>query len=374
MNDSGIGGRREFLHLLGIGSALALSPMNALGALSTWPAPLSGPVRLDSNENPYGPGPAARAAIVDAIQTAGRYPETRSLVQAIAARENVAAENVMLTVGATEGLSISARAFTRPDASLVTPAVSYETIATAVERLGNPVVRTPLLPSGQIDLDAMAGKAQGSGLLFVCNPNNPSGVSVTDSNLKAFADKLRASAPGATLLVGEAYHEYVGTASYATAVPWAVQAPGVLVSRTFSKLYGLAGLRLGYLIGHSDTIRAAGKHRVGLGASNVAIAAAAAALGDGKERERVRTLTREGRERTARYFVDHGWKCYTPEANYVFFESRRDIDGLRAACANKGLTIGYPYPAARTWARITIGTPDEMTTAFGVLDSVLGQG
>jgi histidinol-phosphate aminotransferase len=358
--------RRDFCEI--VGATAALSPR--FSAIEATPAN-DLPIRLDSNENPYGPSPAARAAILNSLADGGRYPSTRELVAAIAVANSVPEANVLLTVGATEGLYIAAKAFTRPDAPLVTAAPSYAAIATATEQLGNPVIRVPTHADGALDLDSMAERARGAGLVFVCNPNNPTGVLTPATELRSFISKVSSTSADTTIVVGEVYHEYIDAPGYATVAPDALRNPRILVSRTFSKLYGLAGMRLGYLIGQEETLRKVAAHRVPLGANSAAIAAAIAVLGDSAELARQRRLNREGRATAERFFRDRGWRFYPASANYLFVDVRRDITAFRTTCQEKGLLIGRHYPPADQWARITIGTPDEMRRAFEILEAVL---
>ncbi len=360
--------RRDFVGLVGAGvPAAMLGPRLSNLSRAGDPAP----IRLDSNENPYGPSPAARAAIVKALADGGRYPSTQELIVAIAAANGAGPPNVLPTVGATEGLVISAKAFTRADAPLITTAPSYGAIANATEQLGNPVVRLALQADGRLDLGAMADRAKGAGFVYLCNPNNPTGALTPAAELREFITRVVTASPETTVVVGEAYHEYIESPAYASAVPEALGNPRVLVNRTFSKLYGLAGMRLGYLIGQEETLRRVSAHRVPLGANAAAIAAATAVLADNAERIRQRDLNREGREKTERFFASRGWHFYPAEANYLFIDVRRDIVAFRAACQAKGLVIGRPYPPADNWARLTIGTPEEMERAFAILDTVL---
>jgi histidinol-phosphate aminotransferase len=282
----------------------------------------------------------------------------------------------MLTVGATEGLTMCARAYTRPDAPLVTAAPSYAAVATATEALGHQAIRVPIASRGSVDLDAMAARGtEGAraGLVYVCNPNNPTGVSVSGAALRDFVGHLAALSP-TTVLVGEAYHEYMETPGYESMAADVLQNPRVLVNRTFSKLYGLAGLRLGYLIGHEATLRELAVLRVGLGANSAAVAAASAALADDAERVRQRRLNRDGRIAATRFFSARGRRVYPGEANYLFIEIGREVAPFRAACEAKGLLVGRPYQPATRWARLTIGTPDEMGAALGIFEDVLRAG
>jgi histidinol-phosphate aminotransferase len=364
--------RRGFCQLLGVGAGVPLIASNREWRASVrLPDP---PIRLDNNENPYGPSPAARTAMASALADGGRYPGTGALVAAIAAANGVADSNVLLTVGATEGLALTAKAFTRPDAPLVTAAPSYAAIATATDQMGHPVIRVPVTAEGSLDLAGMADRARGAGLLYLCNPNNPTGTLVSGDALREFISHLDRIAPTATIVVGEAYHEYIDAPEYRSAVSLALQSPRVLVNRTFSKLYGLAGLRLGYLIGQEPTLKRLAVQRVPLGANNVAIAAAMAVLADEPERLRQRALNTAGRKEAERFFAARGRRFYPAHANYLFVEIKRDLTSFRAGCEARGLLIGRLYPPADTWARITIGTPDEMRRGLAIFEEVLRGG
>jgi histidinol-phosphate aminotransferase len=358
--------RRDFCGVLAAGVPVAAAARPRLA----FPAP-AGPIRLDSNENPYGPSAAARAAIAASVAEANRYPSSADLVAAIARVNGVAPANVLLTVGATEGLYLAAKAFTRPDAALVTAAPTYPAIATATEQLGHPVARLPLTEDGRLDLAGMGAPAREAGVVYLCNPNNPTGTIIEADTLRRFVIRLGAEAPNATIVIGEAYHEYVDDPAYATLVPEAIASPRILVNRTFSKLYGLAGMRLGYLIGQPETLERAAAHRVPIGANVPAIAAALAVLADQAEVRRQRDLTRAGREAAEKFFRGRGWRFHRASANYLFVDVKRPIGEFRTACQAKGLLIGRPYPPAETWARLTIGTPEEMEAAFAILATLL---
>jgi histidinol-phosphate aminotransferase len=372
--------RRSFCHVLGAAVPATLIRRDAVSPdlqLLATRARVSDPIRLDSNENPYGPSLAARAAAARALSIeGGRYPgpAIQALLAAIADANAISPSNVLLTVGSTEALAISAKAFTRPDAPLVTATPSYEAVAVATERLGHPVVRVPVTSDGRLDLEEMARRSQGAGLVYLCNPNNPTGATVPAAALSDFVARIGSVSPTTTILVGEAYHEYIETPSYRTAIPDSLKTPRMLVTRTFSKLYGLAGLRIGYVIGQEEPLRQLSLLRVGLGANIAAVAAASASIADVQGRLHQQRLNRDGRKAAERFFTERGWKVYPAEANYLFVDIRRDVVAFRAACAAGGLLIGRPYPPATNCARITIGTPEEMQRAFSVLETVLNAG
>lgn len=362
--------RRDFCSLVGAGVPATMVGSGDPTRLGSAP---DGPIRLDSNENPYGPSPAARAAFAKALIDGGRYPGTQPLTESIARVAGAADANVLVTVGATEALTICARAFTDPGKPLVTAAPTYSAIASATESLGHPVVRVPIRPDGPLDLDQMADRAKGAGVVYLCNPNNPTGVLIPSATIAQFITRVNAESPETVMVFGEAYHEYLDQAEYRSAAAEALANPRVVVTRTFSKLYGLAGIRLGYLLGHQSTIQRLAPLRVPIGANGPGIAAAIAALGDQPELFRQRRLNTEGRVAAERFFAERGWRAYPASANYLFIDIKRDLVAFRAACQAEGLLIGRLYPPAETWARLTIGTPNEMRRGLAILDRLLGR-
>ncbi|MFN0179995.1 MAG: pyridoxal phosphate-dependent aminotransferase [Gemmatimonadales bacterium] len=362
--------RRDFCALLGAGLPASMIGSEAGREPSQ---PPDTPIRLDSNENPYGPSAAARAAFSRALADGGRYPSGQALTAAIATAVGGAESNVLVTVGATEALGICAQTYTSPTAPLVTAAPTYAAIATATEALGHPVIRVPIAPDGGLDLERMAERARGAGAVYLCNPNNPTGVLRPATAIGGFIERVTAASRETVVVIGEAYHEYLDDPGYRSAVLEAINHPRVLVTRTFSKLYGLAGVRLGYLVGHADTIRRVAARRVPLGANGPGMAAALAALADEPERLRQRRLNRAGREEAERFFRERGWRFHSAAANYLFIDVKREITAFRALCQARGLLIGRYYPPADTWARLTIGSPAEMRRAYPILDAVLGR-
>ncbi len=250
---------------------------------------------------------------------------------------------------------------------------AYGAIASATEALGHAVVTVPIASDGSLDLEQMLAASHGAGLLYLCNPNNPTGTLIPGGPLRDAIDRLAVSSPETTVVVGEAYHEYVEAPAYQSAVPLALASERVVVNRTFSKLYALAGLRLGYLIGQEATLRRLAVGRVPIGANGPAIAAGVAVLADQAERERQRRLNTSGRTQAEQFLRAHGRRFYPAHANYLFIEINREVVPFRAACAANGLQIGRYYAPASTWARLTIGTPEEMRAALPIFEGVLAQ-
>jgi histidinol-phosphate aminotransferase len=255
---------------------------------------------------------------------------------------------------------------------MVTAAPSFENPATYSLAKGFPVVAPPVDSSLRLDLEAMLDKSVGAGLVYVCNPNNPTGTVYGASVVRDFVSQVLARSPRTTVLIDEAYHEYVDDPTYATAIPLALTEPRVLVLRTFSKVHGMAGLRVGYAIARPETIRAMAPFQLQVNVNILGAAAAKASLGATAHIERERKLNREARVYTQAFFEKAGYTVCRSETNFVMVEIRRPIEEFKKACADRGVAIGRPFPPLLTHARISIGTMEEMKKAVEAFAHVLG--
>jgi histidinol-phosphate aminotransferase len=373
--------RRSFLRGAGLGAAtLALPAITARGH-EAWTAEpwLTGPlvapdaIRLDSNENPVGPPRAAFDAIRGAFDEAGRYPYyvSEPVLDALAAAVGVPRDHLVLGCGSAEILRMAVDAFTTRERGLVTAAPTYEAPTNRARILGVPLHAPPLDAALRLDLDAMCGLAGQAGLVFFCNPNNPTGTLYGGPAMRdAVARALRAS-PDVIVLVDEAYHEYVEDPTYESMVPLALAEPRVIVSRTFSKIYGMAGIRLGYGIGQPATLRRMLPHRLGNSVNLFAAAAGAASLGDAGHVARERARNSEAREYTRRFFTDLGYAVTPSHTNFVLIRIDRPVGPVRDACREKGVLVGRAFPPLGTHLRVSIGTMDELRRGLPVIREVL---
>jgi histidinol-phosphate aminotransferase len=334
-------------------------------------------IRISSNENPLGPGKAALDAITRKFPEAGRYPFNSTpgdsaLVTAIATKFGAKPENVVLGAGSQEILKSAVRAFTSPTRGLVTAAPSFENCPQFAKKLGHPVAEIKVDAAMRLDLDGMAAAAKGAGLVFLNNPNNPT---ATVHGLKAvtdFVQRVRAASPDTVILIDEAYHDYVTDPSYESAIPLAMQTPNVFVARTFSKAYGMAGLRIGYGIGQAATMKPMAQLKMPYNISVFGVAAAIAAFADTKHIEEERARNTEVRAFTVKALDDLGCKSSDSQGNFLFVETGRPAEEFRDACAKQGIMVGRPFPPLeKTHARISLGTMDEMKKATAVFRNVL---
>jgi histidinol-phosphate aminotransferase len=330
-------------------------------------------LRLDSNENPNGPGKVVLDAVRNMFVEAPRYPDVAGVEirEAIAKHFKVAPENVMVTCGSGEVLRIAVYAFTSPERALVTGLPSFEDPVGHAQITRAPVHAVPVDAALRLDLQGMLDKASGAGLVFLCNPNNPTTTVHGASAVKDFIAQVHRRAPEAIVMVDEAYHEYVEDPTYATAIPLALQDPNVIVVRTFSKVFGMAGLRLGYVIGQPATLQKMQRHKLGNAINVLAAAAGVAAIADTAHIEKEKQLNRAAREYTRKALESMGFKAAESHGNFLMVAIGRDTRAFKDACAKQGVLVGRAFPPLLTHTRISIGTMDEMKRATDVFRQVL---
>lgn len=381
--------RRSFLATVGAGSAgiLALpliewrgyEALHAQGTASRRAdrllAAQPGMTRIDSNENPNGPGEHVFAAIRNHLGESNRYPvrSEDDLIKVIADKHGVKPENVILGCGSGELLRSAVHGFTAKDRGLLVPEPTFEAPANFATFLGVPVVGKKVDASLHADLDALIDAARDSrpGLVYLCNPNNPTATVHGHADVVSFIDRVNSRSPQSTILVDEAYHEYVDDTSYATVIPVAIANPRVVVTRTFSKVFGMAGLRVGYAIGQPETLAKMSPWLLGSNVSQLSLIAAAATVNDAKHIELEQKRNRETRALTARFFREAGYKVPDVQANFMMVDIHRDVKAFKAECIKHKVAIGRQFTALPTHARVSIGTPAEMKKALAVFKTTL---
>ncbi len=334
---------------------------------------LSGSIKLASNENPLGPSPAALEALRGALPRLHRYPDGSGhyLRHRIAELNRVAPEQVILGNGSTELVEILARTFLGLDGAAVMSDQAFIMYWIAVMAVNGNAVTVPLT-SQRHDLPAMASAVSpATRLVFIANPNNPTGTYVTHGELAAFLRRV----PEETLVVlDEAYREYVTASDYPDTTGMLRAGRRLAILRTFSKIHGLAGLRLGYALTTVEVSAAAEKVRSPFNTSSLAQAAGLAALDDVEHVKR-------SREHNARelVFLQHelvrlGVGLTPSVANFVLVDVRRDAEAVFAALLRRGVIVrpmgAYDFP---TCLRVTVGTRRENEAFLGALRPVLAE-
>jgi histidinol-phosphate aminotransferase len=330
-----------------------------------------------------GPGKtvmkAVRGAFGDGNRAPGRYAGTSGdLVDAIAKKLGVKPENVVLGCGSTQILRTATHLFTAKDKALVGTIPTYEECAGYAEMMGHPVRPVALDAEFKMDLGKIADAAKGAGLVFYCNPNNPTATYVGAKATRDFLAKVARESPETYVLVDEAYYDYVTDPDHDTHIPVALDNPRVVIARTFSKAYGMAGLRLGYAVGHADTIKKMREWDAGSGTSSLNVLAMHAGLAAIEQdatfitAERVRNTA--SRDFTMKWFADRGMKPTDSQANFMFVNIGRPAKEFRDACRLKGVLVARDFPPfEKTHCRLSFGTMDEMKKAVAVFGEVLGK-
>lgn len=340
--------------------------------------PTGNEIRISSNENPLGPGKVAIDAIAGKFPEAGRYPFNSTpgdfnLLETLAKKYAVKNENVVLGAGSGEILRNAVRAFTSATRPLLTADPSFETCPRTAEQIGTPVKTIRVDAQFRLDLAKMADAAKGAGLVFLCNPNNPTATSHSAAAVKDFVATVRRTSPDTVILIDEAYYDYVTDPSFATMIPLALETPNVFVARTMSKAYGMAGLRIGYAIGQAPTIKQLVRYKMPYNVSVMSVAASIASLNDPAHIDEERKRNTEVRSFTLKAFDQMSYKATESQANFIFVDLRRPAKDFREACRQSGVMVGRDFPPfEKTHSRISIGTMDEMQRAVDVFRKVLG--
>ncbi len=338
-------------------------------------APASGPTLLNCNENAYGPSPKVLAVIRDAAATSCRYPrgEYDALRKMLADLHKVKPEQIVLGSGSSEILRMAGAAYLGPNKKLILPNPTYPFLGNYAEANGIPVLKVPLTKLREHDTDAMlAGADSSTGLVYICNPNNPTGTLTPRQNIESLIGKLPADV---MILVDEAYHHYVsaGTA-YRSFLDHPLGDPRVVVSRTFSTIYGLAGLRIGYSVSSVDVAGRLAALRLQNGVAILSVKAAMAAL---KDTAYVRMAAKRNAD-DRQEFMNHAnarmLRAIDSHANFVLLNTVRPAGEVIAHLEKNGVLVAPPIPAMEKYIRVSLGTPAEIKEFWRVWDLMPGGG
>jgi histidinol-phosphate aminotransferase len=380
--------RRTFVRTMGVGSAALLGGRILSGGrvLGPWTrdaagvleaAEINGRLLLHNNENPLGPGDKAIAAMrakltERGIPTARYISLAPDLADALAAKHGCKPENVLVGCGSTQILRTATFAFTSASKALVAGSPTYEECADVARLIGAPIRSVPGTGTLHHDLEAMAAAAKGAGLVFFDNPSNPAATLHPAAAVATFVERVLRDSADTTILFDEAYHDYVTDPAHKTQIPLALQNPRVIVARTFSKAYGMAGLRVGYAIGHADTIKAMRALQYGNSTNVLGLTAAIVSINDPARLEQEKRRNTEARQFTMDWFKKAGCTPTDSQANFLFVDIGRPARQFREACAKDNVIVGRDFPPfEKTHARVSIGTIDEMRKAVQVFGKVL---
>ncbi|MBY4945788.1 histidinol-phosphate transaminase [Cupriavidus respiraculi] len=331
-------------------------------------------VKLASNENPLGMPESARTAMAAAIGELGRYPDANGfeLKAALSARYDVPADWLTLGNGSNDILEIAAHALVKPGESIVYAEYSFAVYALATQEVGARAIEVKARDYGH-DLDAMAAAiAPDTRLVFIANPNNPTGTFLPAAEIERFLAKVPADV---VVVLDEAYNEYLDAEQQYESVSWVRKYPNLLVSRTFSKAYGLAGLRVGYAVAQPALTDLLNRIRQPFNVNSMAQAAAVAALGDAAFLRKSAELNREGKAQLVAAFDRLGLQYVPSSGNFVLVRVGDDDDAgarINLALLKQGVIVrpvgNYKLPQ---WLRVTIGLPEENEAFIKALEAAL---
>ncbi|MEY2531367.1 MAG: histidinol-phosphate aminotransferase [Verrucomicrobiota bacterium] len=354
--------RRKFAQLLGVGAACAVArpafslakPVSAAPSVAA-----AGVVRLSANENPYGPSTKALKAMNDAFGLACRYPDEQNdvLIDALAKLNGVNRDQILLGDGSSEILDLCAETFTGPNhGTLVAADPTFEAILNNASINGAEVAKVPLTATFAHDLPKMTAAAK-NGLIYICNPNNPTASITPKNDVRDFIAKTPRET---TILVDEAYYHYADSPDYESVVPLIKDFPNLLVARTFSKIYGMAGLRCGYCVGQRETIERIRPHQMWDSVNILALVAATANLNDPDQVANGRRLNSEAKTFVIGELDKMGYKQIPSQANFIMFDVKRPVVPLIKALKERNVQVGRLFPALPNHMRVTIGKKSEM--------------
>jgi len=327
-------------------------------------------VKLASNENPLGASPKAVAAMRAALDEVARYPDGNGfeLRTALAKMYGVAAERIVLGNGSNDVLEMAAHAFLAPGASAVYSQHAFAVYPLATQAMGATGIEVPARDFGH-DLDAMKRAVRGdTRVVFVANPNNPTGTWLAPDALHAFLRKVPADV---LLVLDEAYYEYLDPGRRGDSLKWLGQFPNLVISRTFSKAYGLAGLRVGFAFAHPEVADLMNRVRQPFNVSNIAQAAATAALSDQDFVHKSRALNAQGMQALTAEFNRLGLSWIPSCANFVSFKVPKAADVFQRLLRQGVIVRPIASYGMPEYLRVTVGTEAENTRFLGALEAVL---
>ena len=330
--------------------------------------------KLAFNENPYGPSEAVMKAMTTAFKYDNRYSyPDGNLVQELAAHHGVKPDNLLLGAGSGEILQVVGRAFLGSGRKVVGVTPTFGTVYEYASGVRSESILLPLREDYGQDIAALVKTTKNNyrdvGFIYLCTPNNPTGVVVTSREVRQLLDGIPEDVP---VLIDEAYHHYVDTPAYATSIPYVLEGRQVIVARTFSKIYGLAGMRLGYAVAPRPLIDRMRPHCTG--SINALVKwAGVTALGDTVAADRVRSSTLDLRRRTTAELEGMGFKVVPTEANFFMVHIRRQVQPVIDEFRTRGVLVGRPFPPMLEHLRVSVGTPDEMSRFMVAFKDIVGR-
>jgi histidinol-phosphate aminotransferase len=301
---------------------------------------------------------------------AARYPDAAEarLSETIARLHGVTPDRVVLGCGSGEVLQMADMAFLGPGKKVVVAEPTFEAVLGYAKVTKAEPVKVPLTADYRHDLPRMAaGCDAGTGLVYVCNPNNPTGTIVTRDEITLFLERVPRTV---IVLVDEAYHHFVDDARYASSLEWIDKAPNVVVVRTFSKVYGMAGMRLGYAVASKENAEALRAHAAWSNANAAVLAAALASLAETDHVPRQRSINKETRDWLCRELDRDGRRYIPSHANFLMIDVGGDVAPTIDAFRERHILVGRKFPSLPNWLRVSMGTRAEMQAFVDALRQI----
>jgi len=368
--------RRNFFRNAAAGAvaAAALPPLADLAFSELVPSSRAsepgGPIILSRNENAYGPSQKVVASMQDSLQFVNRYPDAadKLLHERIAQSHSIQPNQMVLGCGSGEILNTCAAAFLAPGKKLITALPTFEAIGRFAKTLGAEVIEVPLTSDYSHDLAAMLARTgSDTGLIYICNPNNPTASLTPRKGLEDFVRKLPAST---TVLIDEAYHHFVEptAAGYSSFIDHPMNDDRVIVARTFSKVYGLAGIRVGYAVGSPDKIRALASLRLKEGINAVGAHCALVAYDDLDYVQMSEARNARDRQEFFAQAKSRNIQVIPSHTNFAMLQTNRPAPAVIAHFKQNNVEIARLFPSMNTFVRVSFGTPPQMQQFWRVWD------
>jgi histidinol-phosphate aminotransferase len=366
--------RRKFFGSIAAGATVTALPIIAdlafgelvPGSRASEPG---GPIILSRNENAYGPSQKVITCMRDCLQFANRYPDPAvgALHERIAQSHSVKSNQLVLACGSGEILSTSAFAFLGPGKKLITALPTFEAIGRYAKTVGAEVIEVPLTKDYSHDLTAILGRADAStGLVYICNPNNPTGSLTPRRDLENFVRQLP---PTTTVLIDEAYHHFVGVnPNYVSFLDEPIHDDRVIVARTFSKVYGLAGMRIGYAVGAPEKIQALSSRRLAEGLNAVGARAALIAWDDVDYVKFSANRNAEDRQEFFKQAKARKIEVIPSCTNFAMLQTNRHATEVIEHFRKNNIAIARLFPSMNSFVRVSFGKPEEMKEFWRVWD------
>jgi histidinol-phosphate aminotransferase len=328
-------------------------------------------IRLAGNENNYAPSPAVLNVLDQTVSDANRYSYSaqQELIKDIAKKEGVGPDQIVFGSGSTEAIYSTMMAYMSHGGEAVTADLTHGLIFQFADSTGSKVVRVPVTSGLEYDLDAMHTHiTSNTKLVYICNPNNPSGTLIDGNKLRDFCNAL----PSDTIaLIDEAYLEYADNYSHHSMIDLVRAGKNVVVTRTFSKIHGLAGLRVGYAIASPDIAKRIASFKVCRFQGPMGVVAAKVSLNDTKWLEFCRKKNKAGREVVYKLCEELDLEYVRSSGNFVFFNPKTSHAEYTKRMLEQGILTARKFPPKQDWARITIGTTEDMEVFARALPAVI---